>query len=332
MAYADVVCTSEENSTASASSPDLEGQSGNSSIRGEGASSRHEVETDGLLLIRQALSKTGLSNQPIEIILDSWRVSTKKQYLCYIHKWLVFADKPSISALEPDITHVLEFLNSLFDAGLKYSGINTARSALSMFLGITAHDHVGKHPLVIRFMKGIVSRRPSLPRYSSIWDVGLVFDMFKQQPLVQFLSLYDLTLHTVMLLALVSAQRGQSLHLLDINLMTATDEAYTFLIMGDFKQSRKGHENLKITLNAFKDDVRLCIVNTLTVYLERTAALKKTFPPYTGLYRPPWAPPFGARYRLPSLPLTPALNGFNEDRHLKSPSPSSIFSHVHIKR
>ena len=276
MAYADVVCTSEENATASASSPDLEGQSGNSSIRGEGASSRQEVETDGLLLIRQALSKTGLSNQPIEIILDSWRVSTKKQYLCYIHKWLVFAEKPSISALEPDITHVLEFLNSLFDAGLKYSGINTARSALSMFLGITAHDHVGKHPLVIRFMKGIASRRPSLPRYSSIWDVGLVFDMFKQQPLVQFLSLYDLTLRTVMLLALVSAQRGQSLHLLDINLMTVTDEAYTFLIMGDFKQSRKGHENLKITLNAFKDDVRLCIVNTLTVYLERTAALRNS--------------------------------------------------------
>ena len=50
------------------------------------------------------------------------------------------------------------------------------------------------------------------------------------------------------------------------------------------------------------------------------------------MYRPPWAPPFGARYRLPSLPLTPALNGFNEDSHLRSPSPSSIFSHVHIKR
>ena len=134
---------------------------------------------------------------------------------------------------------MLEFFNSLFDAGLKYSAINTARSALSMFLGITAHDHVGKHQLVIRFMKGIVSRRPSLPRYSSIWDVGLVFDMFKQQPLVQFLSLYDLTLRTVMLLALVSAQRGQSLHLLDINLMTVTADAYIFLIMGDFKQSRK---------------------------------------------------------------------------------------------
>ena len=31
-----------------------------------------------------------------------------------------------------------------------------------------------------------------------------------------------------MLLALVSAQRGQSLHLLDINLMTVTADAYNF--------------------------------------------------------------------------------------------------------
>ena len=253
---------------------------------GERASSRQEAETDGLLFIRRALSRIGLSNQPIDIILDSWRVSTKKQYSCYIHKWLLFADKPSISALEPDITHVLEFLNSLFDAGLKYSAINTAHSALSMFLGITAHDHVGKHPLVIRFMKGIVSRRRSLPRYSSIWDVGLVFDMFKQQPLVQFLSLYDLTLRTVMLLTLVSAQRGQSLHLLDIKLMTVTADAYIFMIMGDFKQSRKGHENLKITLNAFKDDVRLCIVNTLTVYLERTAGLRNSSKLFISLVKP----------------------------------------------
>ena len=86
-----------------------------------------------------------------------------------------------------------------------------------------------------------------------------MFDMFKQQPLVQFLSLYDLTSRTVMLLALV----------------------------GDFKQSRKGLENLKITLNAFKDDVRLCIVNTLTVYLERTAVLRnssKLFIAFVTLY------------------------------------------------
>ena len=113
-----------------------------------------------------------------------------------------------------------------------------------------------------------------------------MFDMFKQQPLVQFLSLYDLTLRTVRLLALVSAQRGQSLHLLYIKLMTVTADAYIFLIMGDFKQSRKGHDNLKIALNAFEGDVRLCILNTLTVYLERTAVLRNSSKLFISLVKP----------------------------------------------
>ena len=40
----------------------------------------------------------------------------------------------------------------------------------------------------------------------------MVLDMFRMQPLAEFLSLYDLTLRTVILLALVSAQRCQTLH------------------------------------------------------------------------------------------------------------------------
>ena len=43
--------------------------------------------------------------------------------------------------------------------------------------------------------------------------------MFKHQPLVEFLSLYDLTLRMITLLALISAQRGQSIHMSDTSAM-----------------------------------------------------------------------------------------------------------------
>ncbi|KAI0243433.1 hypothetical protein LSAT2_009752, partial [Lamellibrachia satsuma] len=101
------------------------------------------------------------------------------------------------------------------NTGLTYSAINTARSALSSFLGITVDKPVGTDALVVRFMKGVARDRPSLPRYNCIWDVNVVLNMFRKQPLAEFISLYDLTLRTVTLLALVSAQRTQSIQLLD---------------------------------------------------------------------------------------------------------------------
>ena len=70
---------------------------------------------------------------------------------------------------------------------------------------------------VVRFMKGVARTRPALPRYHCIWDVNVVLDVCRMQPLVEFLSLYDLTLRTVTLLALVSAQRCQTLHMLDLD-------------------------------------------------------------------------------------------------------------------
>ena len=89
-------------------------------------------------------------------------------------------------------------------------------------------------------MKGVARNRPTLPRYKNIWDVNLVLNVFRQQPLVEYLSLYDLTLRTVTLLALVSAQRCQSLHLLDLDCMTVLEDRYDFLLSGNFKQSRAG--------------------------------------------------------------------------------------------
>jgi len=33
----------------------------------------------------------------------------------------------------------------------------------------TAEDTFGTHPLVIRFLKGVVEMKPSLPRYTYVW-------------------------------------------------------------------------------------------------------------------------------------------------------------------
>ena len=75
-----------------------------------------------------------------DLILASWRSSTQKQYLTYIHKWVKFCNSANLDIFTTEVTHILEFLTGLFNDGLGYSTINTARSALSTFLGITVAE------------------------------------------------------------------------------------------------------------------------------------------------------------------------------------------------
>ena len=121
------------------------------------------------------------------MILSSWRDTTKKHYTSYIQRWILFCSKHNLNVFSTDVLRVLDFLTMLFHEGLAYSAINTARSALSSFLGVNDTEPVGSHSLIVRFMKGVARTRHALPRYHCIWDVNVVLDMFRMQPLAEFL-------------------------------------------------------------------------------------------------------------------------------------------------
>ena len=111
------------------------------------------------------------------------------------------------------------FLLTLFNSGLSYSSLNTARSALSSILPSIDGIPVGQHPFVIRFLKGVFESRPVMPHYTAVWDVNQVLDYLKTLSPVNEISLESLTLKLTMLLALVTAQRGQSLLFLNVDSM-----------------------------------------------------------------------------------------------------------------
>lgn len=131
----------------------------------------------------------------------------------------------------------VDFLTSLYDEGLSYSSINSARCALSAILEspTSAYPTFGEHPDVKRFMKGIFQSRPPLPRYYKTWDVNLVLQYIGTMDNSQELSLKDLILKLVMLIALTTAQRGQSLQLLDTQNMIQEETAYTFMLNSNLK-------------------------------------------------------------------------------------------------
>ena len=63
-----------------------------------------------------------------------------------------------ISHVQPSVVSVLDFLTLLYQQGLTYSAINTARSALSSYITLENGTCVGQHPPVSRLMKGIFPR------------------------------------------------------------------------------------------------------------------------------------------------------------------------------
>lgn len=75
---------------------------------------------------------------------------------------MAFCSERQVDYLAPKLNDALNFLLTLYNKGLSYSTLNTARSAISTIVKIEGGD-VGTNPVVTRFMK-----------YNSIWDVSTV--------------------------------------------------------------------------------------------------------------------------------------------------------------
>ena len=159
-----------------------------------------QTSTDGMSLVRTRLRQQNISTRACDIITDSWRTGTTKQYRVYLDKWKNVATARNKNPVHPSVGNVIDFLTHLYDTGSSYSAINTARSALSAAVDLADSPYtVGEHPLIKRLIKAAFQSRPPLPRYHSIWDVSKVLDLFKTWSPAKKLNLKLLTLKLVML-------------------------------------------------------------------------------------------------------------------------------------
>ena len=182
---------------------------------------------NGMSLIRASLTGDGILPRAQEIILKSWREGTQKQYKVYLQKWISFCGRQHTDPLQPAVTTVIDFLTERFESGLGYSVMNTARCALSTFIVLERNISVGSHPLVKRFLKATYRTRPSLPRYQFMWDTSTVLTYLPNLPTLKYLDLKTITLKLVMLCALVTGQRCQSIHLMSLE-HTGTGMFYSY--------------------------------------------------------------------------------------------------------
>lgn len=206
----------------------------------------------------------------------SWRNSTRQQYRVHIRAWHDFCLRdPSLNAYAITASVGINFLTTMFDRGLGYSSINTARAALSAIVTLTDCRGVafGTHPLVHRFMKGVFNKRPSLPRYSTTWDPTTVLDYLKQMPL-ENIKLQALTFKLVMLLALCSSQRLQGLKALSLDSACLDENKCVFYFDVLLKTSRPGKHAHPLEISRYNADIELCPVSHLLKYIQMTKSLR----------------------------------------------------------
>ena len=75
-----------------------------------------------------------------------------------------------------------------------------------------------------------------------------------------------------MLMALLTGQRAQTLHALDISSMEMTENKITFYITEVLKHTKLGRHQQPIEFVAFKQDPTLCIVSHIKGYLRWTSS------------------------------------------------------------
>ena len=194
----------------------------------------------------------------MNILMASWKESTKKQYGTYIAKWNIFCNANDIEPVTPSLRNVTDFLTELSEQGLGYSALNTARSALSNLIFLDGRP-VGEHPTVVRFLKGAFNLKPSLPKTNVSWDPQIVLKYLKTLSPVKKLMLKELTLKVVALVWLLSGQRGQSLQLISTRNITVTKHSVKIRFGDIMKTTRPGFQQQEVVMKAYAPDRRLCI-------------------------------------------------------------------------
>ena len=150
--------------------------------------------------------------------------------------------------------------------------MNIARCAISTLS--FGKFTVGSHHLINTFLRGVFNRRPALPRNNVTWDAYMVLNFMKTWALAKRLSLRQLTLKVMVLVLLLSGQRGQTIWLLDTRNITLSKNEVRRRIDDLIKTSNPKNHVEELVFAAYRSYRRLCVVTNVKAYLNRPALLR----------------------------------------------------------
>lgn len=148
--------------------------------------------------------------------------------------------------------------------------MNNCRAAISLIVD----KRVSESQVISRFFKGIFRSRPPKPKYDKTWDVKPVLESVAKLYPLHSLNLVKLTNKLIVLLALGTAQRVQTLSLIKLSNISKKASGYEIEIRDLIKTSRPGACQPLLLLPKFTEKPELCIASTLKSYINVTKSLR----------------------------------------------------------
>ncbi len=246
------------------------------------------VESPRMVLGRDAEVLDGLPPSVVNTITSARAPSTRHAYRL---KWNLFVDWCSSRREDPrrcPITVVLSFLQDGLERRLSPSTLKVYVAAIAAHHDAVDGKSVGKHDLVVRFLRGARRLNPPRPHLVPSWDLPSVLTALKEEPFepLQSVELKFLSLKTVLLTALASVKRVGDLQAFSVDdSCLEFGPAYSHVVL----RPRPGYVP-KVPTTPFRDQVvnlqalpreeadpaiaLLCPVRALRVYVDRTQSLR----------------------------------------------------------
>jgi hypothetical protein len=186
---------------------------------------------------------------------------------------------------------MLDYLQHLQGLGLRLNTIRTHISALSQCLPLYDGNTIGSPVWVIQWVKGLRATQPPRRQLAPPWDLGIVLTALTEKPYepLETASIEALTIKTAFLIAMVSSRRVSDLQALssDPTYLTLNPQSAILRVNPAFlpKTLTDVALNTDIEIEAFLPKpvnklerlmARNCPVRALTIYLHRTAKVRKS--------------------------------------------------------
>ncbi|KAI2648125.1 ORF V: Enzymatic polyprotein [Labeo rohita] len=221
-----------------------------------------------------------LSPSVVNTLLQARAPSTRRLYDL---KWRIFVNWCSSRGEDPrrcGVESVLSFLQGGLDRHLSASTLKVHVAAISANHDLMGGRSVGKHDLIIRFLKGARRLNPPRPHLIPSWDLAVVLQGLQRDPFepLQSVEVDALSLKTALLTALTSVKRVGDLQALSVNnacLEFGPADSHVVL------RPRPGYVP-KVPTTPFRDQkddpnlTLLCPVRALRIYLERTQPFRRS--------------------------------------------------------